>query len=475
MRAVLTVLLGTALLLAPAFLNRAPYIFYDTGEYLRLGRALLAGFHDFRPDRIWLTFLGGRAISYSLFLVAMVKLGTIWLPAVAQSLCGAFLLFALANTVSIGRAGYLALTCCLSLFTPAGFFSAFLMPDVFCAYALIIILIFLLDADRMGGLRAVLLGILLTFSISVHSTNAVLAALALIFGLVAKARLDRGSLWTALRSCRVPVYALLASVMLVSTGSLVVRLGAGEPLRSPPYLMARVLADGPGRAFVRRDCRAHPFLICSYSGKPLDDSDEILWSSEAGTRVVQDADHAGRVTLKDQEIPFVLSAIGRYPMMELRASIANALTQLSFSDARPQMSLTREVAVPLFPAVPNSVPIIENSRDYRGDIDWDLISGIDRAALLLSLLLIPIRLARSDFRAAWSRDRASRSAARREREIAIVIISGLGALILANAIVCGMLSGPSARYQARLIWLVPAACFLLHARFGWRAAERGES
>ena len=32
-----------------------------------------------------------------------------------------------------------------------------------------------------------------------------------------------------------------------------------------------------------------------------------------------------------------------------------------------------------------------------------------------------------------------------------------------NAAVCGVLSGPFARYEARLLWLVPAAALLLRA------------
>ena len=39
----------------------------------------------------------------------------------------------------------------------------------------------------------------------------------------------------------------------------------------------------------------------------------------------------------------------------------------------------------------------------------------------------------------------------------------IGAAVVANAAICGVLSGPFARYEARLIWLVPMLALLAPA------------
>ena len=39
-------------------------------------------------------------------------------------------------------------------------------------------------------------------------------------------------------------------------------------------------------------------------------------------------------------------------------------------------------------------------------------------------------------------------------------------LVVANAVVCGVLSGPYNRYQARVVWLIPLASMLLESRSG---------
>ena len=49
----------------------------------------------------------------------------------------------------------------------------------------------------------------------------------------------------------------------------------------------------------------------------------------------------------------------------------------------------------------------------------------------------------------------------------------IGAAIIANAAICGVLSGPFARYEARLIWLVPAVALLGGCAQTMAASRRG--
>ena len=48
-------------------------------------------------------------------------------------------------------------------------------------------------------------------------------------------------------------------------------------------------------------------------------------------------------------------------------------------------------------------------------------------------------------------------------------------LVVANGVICGILSGPYHRYQARIVWLVPVAALVVEGGCGWltgRFAER---
>ena len=53
----------------------------------------------------------------------------------------------------------------------------------------------------------------------------------------------------------------------------------GMPLHRPPFLMARVLADGPGREYLHKVCKGpdNPYVICRAINAPLTRSDDILW------------------------------------------------------------------------------------------------------------------------------------------------------------------------------------------------------
>ena len=48
-------------------------------------------------------------------------------------------------------------------------------------------------------------------------------------------------------------------------------------------------------------------------------------------------------------------------------------------------------------------------------------------------------------------------------------------LVVANGIICGVVSGPYNRYQARVVWLVPLAALVVagRVRVGWNGARAG--
>jgi hypothetical protein len=89
--------------------------------------------------------------------------------------------------------------------------------------------------------------------------------------------------------------------------------------------------------------------------------------------------------------------------------------------------------------------------------------------MALSALFAAWRLSRPDVRAAL-KDRKTPWAEAAVPLIAAVII--LMGMVVLNAGVCGIISGAFSRYQARIVWLVPAAAGLIALRLGLALPER---
>src|SRR5262249_18428303 len=56
---------------------------------------------------------------------------------------------------------------------------------------------------------------------------------------------------------------------------------AGAPIQSPPYLTARMIADGPGEALLQARCddTQAPYAACALKGARFADENDVLWGS----------------------------------------------------------------------------------------------------------------------------------------------------------------------------------------------------
>lgn len=475
MRALAPILFGTLVLLTPALINGAPFFYFDTGEYARLGRALLAGLHDFDGTRLWMTFLGGRTVSYSFALVLFTKIGGFWLTAVVQSLCGAFVLFWTCRTaVPTGNVGsYFALVVLVAAGTSGGLFTTFLMPDIFLAYGLLATAV--LVVGSVPG-RAVRLGLwmVLAFSVSAHSTNVAIIGGALVLGIPIQFVVSRRGWRGAFVSESLAVSALVAGLAFVLGTGWAIRTWAGEPLRNPPYLMARVLADGPGREWLRVHCGSSRFAICRYRTKRLDNQNAILWNPDPAVSVFVTADYNERVRLSEEEASFVSAVLRAYPLEMVRAALRNTGAQLITFDAADEMGAARAAwDGPLSAAFPNQDSLVRKSRIYIGGWNWTLITHLHRIVIGIALAYLAFQFGSSDHRQALSARRVTATTGERDVRAAVALIGLLVVVVIANATLCGVLSGVSARYEGRIVWLLPAVALLHALRFGsWKRTTR---
>ena len=454
-RAAARILLATLILLAPAALNRSPFLFFDTEHYLQFGRSIatrlplldrLAGAaatphqSDDRPHPS-LSYSGGRSQTYGLFAYLSVRLAGLWGAAAVQAALAAWVLWTIFQIACPGGR-FLVFVALLAALTPLSFFVDMVMPDVFAGLALAITLALVLGFDRISRTRRVGLVAMAAAAISTHTTIGPLCLVAL---LAVAATLGRGlsRRWPVLLWGAAPV----ALAGLAALGfSLATQAMMGASPRNPPFLMARVLADGPGRLYLRSAC--HPvaqFALCRFEDYRFRSQDDFLWSGEPGIGVFSAVDYDTRTRLQDEELPFVTAAIADYPLEQVQAATGHWLDQLTSFAVSPDFGRARQSwdSMKFADTIPEAAADYQAGLAYRQRFPFTAFDLAQAATAIAALAWLLVRLGGKERDPVW--------------RAAIVAI--LAALVV-NAALCGMLSGVSHRYQARIVWLVPAVALL---------------
>jgi hypothetical protein len=110
--------------------------------------------------------------------------------------------------------------------------------------------------------------------------------------------------------------------------------------------------------------------------------------------------------------------------------------------------------------IPGEVPAMEEARQQKGGLNFDLINRVHVPIALGSMLVVLVLLANALLCGRF--DEPAR--------LAVTVAVAL----LANAFVCGALSGPHDRYGARIVWIATftAAIAALQAANSWATGRR---
>jgi len=509
------VLCAMFIMLVPALAVGHPFAFYDSDQYLSVGRAIWqAVFGAGAPgasyaavalhptangaapldaaaqlaaaapaEKYNLYWLSARSPFYSAPLYALVHLGSVWLVAALQALIVAGVLRTLVGLAGLARPGavYIALVAFLTAASSAAFYSTFLMPDIFAAVAVLCAIILVFYGDRLGRWGGLFFCLLLAAATSMHTTILLLVVLACAVG---------GLVLWAFRQAPKQVAARLAGVvggLALSMGLHVgldkaVEMRFGEKPLNPPYVMARVLHDGPGRVYLAAACPQAGYELCAYRHKKLDDATQFIWEYDPDRSVFQFASAQGKRALIAEQWRFVLASIAYDPLAQARASLHNSLSQLVRFDLTPDLHAAYLAYVDghYYPSsgMARVLPGLERCRAEagrcRGEGGWRILHAIHVAAIVASLVgsaWLIRRNPQARFRPATG---AIQGLSDDQRLLGLTIV--IGVIILGNAVMCGVLSGPSDRYAARVIWLIPLAAALWAARaFDLRSATKEQA
>jgi hypothetical protein len=517
------VLAGAAMLMAVTVLNGRPTVFTDTDDYFSQGKDVV------RAAGLWLTQgkppinpaeiddrlhdpgdqdeepvhnqNGARSVYYGLFVYSFERWGTLWALAAAQATVAASVVYALWRQVAPGApsSSYLRVMGALALGSSLPVFTGFAMPDLFAGFSAVATVLVTLYADRFGRWGKVALWLLLAACLNFHGSN-LLTSLGLTVLALGWLGLRKRVGWRPLAGRLTTVLSAAAVAVMASKAyGVAIKLRTGDDLGRPPFLTARVLADGPGREYLRWSC-AHggKWALCPYAHDPLDNTEDILWSDDPATGIFNSADYHTRVKLEREERAFVFHAVAYDPLREVAAMLRNwglQLVSVSYEEPLrdPAYYLTDDywkttTLRPLLLRERRCDPerggcILHLPAGTLSEVDeafaiaalvwmaWTLLSPFPLAdggrareggvaTALKETLLSRRRLAGPTFNAGASAPHPTLPPSRGKGSEAAAVLLVLAVAI--NAAVCGMLSGPFDRYEARLLWLVPCAALLLH-------------
>jgi hypothetical protein len=434
-----TIILSMGLLfLLPALYNGFPFVFWDTVSYLPWENSI------------------HRPIYYNLYTWIFDMKVSPWPSTVLQSLIVAWTIWRCASVLfdisDIPR--MLLLAVFLTLGTSLPWFAGEIMPDIFTALMIIALALLCFAQDKLPRRSEIILVLLIGVALAFHQANLPVAlwmipalGLCALLGWRPSKPFPHG-LFASGIGLTLGLVALLA--MNLVSGRVGLSRGGSD------FLLARMLGDGTALSYLEQVCPRQHFAVCSIlnelksynsfgpdkaSSFKLSLSDHFLWGGPL--------EKLGGFTGEETEASeIVRGTLLTYPLAQFRASLKNGWRQLllcstgenfQFSDGELE-SVSTAIRRRFGPAVDEDY---RHSAQSRNNLDFYLIGRVDKLVVKASsLLLIGILIGFLIALGAKQRPRSFYAA--------ITITT----MVLGNAFTLGALSGPSERYQGRVIWLV---------------------
>lgn len=437
----------TMLLSALAFVNRYPFVYSDTGTYVRCAFTLLP--------------VVDRPIGYSFIIRAVTWQSTLWTVVLFQSGMIAWLLYEVVRKmlppgVLVWRV-HLLLIGVLMLCTSLPWYTTQIMPDVLTPM-IALVLYLLLFAPELGIWKKGFLWVCLFFFLIAHNSHVAMMALLLVglalFGVLRRHSLPVRNYWIGLGGTAA---VLVAGVMYVTWYN-----GRhGLPERFSPaanvFLAGRLSENRLLCDFLDKRCEERNYPLCPYRAELPDVPGDFLWmDNNIASRLNRDMVVAD--SLLAPMVHDLLTSpeyLGRY----VRSCIVSTVVQffqvntnsgiVSFHrDSSPYINIAERLRW-------ESSSYITSYQAYN---DWDLqlVDRVVHVAFFLALFVLIWTLPEW-----WGRA---------ELRLFVVLMF---AWVLLNAAVTSSLANVYDRLQSRVAWMIVLlACLaLLRTRLGQRLLD----
>jgi hypothetical protein len=424
----------------PAFYNGYPLLFPDSMSYIQSGppvaRALFL--HHFAG------YFGMRSFIYSLGILPFHWSITPWPVVALHALLTAYILWLVVRSILPRQtvARYFVLVVPLALLTGVGWVVSLIMPDIMGPVLYLSIYLLVFAPESLSRAERLTVVPIACWAAASHVTHLIVAAgmCVLLAALLVFLRQPARLRWRAVGAVAMIVLIAAAAQFALHTYLY------GKPLLNgerPPFLTARIIADGPGRWYLERHCANGRLAMCDYVHGLPETADTFLWDANG---IWQNASPDRQELLRQQETPFVLATLRAYPREQLSISFRNFWQQLTtFGVSNGPNAWVLEK---FENALPGARPRYMQSRQARQTLPNEFFTSVQVWAVILSLVsmgvLTPL---------VW----------RRLPPRLIGLAAVIFFTVIANAFVTGVLSEVDDRYQSRVIWLLPllAGAFVL--------------
>jgi hypothetical protein len=493
MLSALAICVAAIILSWPSLINGGPFFIADTSAYIRGADAAISsqlGYRSAWSDKRDLYLrndaagadaeqakpprhggaahppLLGRSVYYGAFLYVPVLLTTEQMGVFAQCALAALTIWLALLPWRRGPPGrwaaaYVLVCAILALLTALPFTASLLVPDFLTGIACVSLISMLCFWDRYSRVEVGLLSALLCFAAIAHSSNLPLILALSISGLLMRLAGCRLSFRAAMFGVSAVLLGLAADAVFIAA----VKSQTGMAPIRPPFLTARLIADGPGYEFLRAHCGERRFEVCRYVARTPGDSDQFLWSN-GQDGVFSTGGFETQRRLAEQDVAFAWSTVTTYPTEVLFSTIKATGRQLGLLNY--DIWHGKEGGEPYY-SLDNLPPAVAarmgRTLSVHGRMPVEPFQTLDKVFAGLSLVVAITCLAL-----------LSRSRNAHLRAISAAILLALVA-ILANAAISGGLSKPDARYHLKIVWILPlfVLIFVVAAgRFGRRDVEAGD-
>jgi hypothetical protein len=456
----------------PSLYNGQPFFFYDTASYIRGADgaiAIVTGVQSQWTRSSVVNSLSsdkdgtvkslssiedeavhsGRSVSYGVLLYFGDLIGQFWASVLLQAVVVMVAIgLTLCETFGFRWKDLTIISVGLAVTTPVAFYISFLMPDIFAGITILALANIFALSKTMVRLRIGVWTALLCASVLFHSSHLLIVIVIVIFELLHSLVRRKPIFW---KGFAVAFFAIIVGFAGEVAFELGVQKALGtKPIR-PPYIMARLMADGPGSAFLKERCPGAGYTACRFVDLlPVKNSENFLWSLDPKVGGFMTSDPSTRRALGNEQYRFALAVLAYDPINQILASSKNIFTQLCLVGLE-NFNYSSVADYFFEDHLPSTyMDGIKKTRAWQDKMPIMFMSYVNLLFICAGALYVLWHFFFSDKNKMYPKSRLGLFTA--------IVFVGL----FANAAICGALCIPDDRYQARVIWLLPFVAALLY-------------